>query len=385
MPAKYRQLGATQGEYNRAFGTHHYGKINGKVAAAIRAQVLLLAASPAYSANSGYTYQQAADAAARVLDKIGGVAGMDPNGWRWFANTSEIDNLSSSEDPKEIVWRGSTRSTNDPEDNYYPPSLYGHARVNPTQNLVDAFPMANGYPIAESASGYNADDPYTGRDPRLAAYIVYNGSTLGVNNSEIITATYGTNRDAINNDNGSSTRTGYYMRKHLRPDINLNPSNPTEHPHYDARIRYTEIFLAYAEAANEAYGPTADGGHGYSAYDVIKALRARAGVGTSNGDAYLESIKNDQAKMRELIRNERRLELCFENHRFYDLRRWKVDLSVLTAPAQGVQIGQTTTGNLTFTVLPSVEARTYQDYMYYGPIPYEEIVKWSALEQNAGW
>jgi hypothetical protein len=124
--------------------------------------------------------------------------------------------------------------------------------------------------------------------------------------------------------------------------------------------------------------------HAYSAYDVVKAIRKRAGVGVSNGDAYLESIKGDQDKMRELIRNERRLELCFENFRFWDLRRWKVSLDKLNETARGMQITENTDGSLKYTPI-DVESRKYEDYMYYGPVPYEETQKWSNLQQNAGW
>ena len=77
----------------------------------------------------------------------------------------------------------------------FPPSLYGNGRVNPTQNLVDAFPMANGYPISETSGNYDAENPYDNRDPRLAKYIVYNGSKQGPSDTEIITGTYGTNTD----------------------------------------------------------------------------------------------------------------------------------------------------------------------------------------------
>ena len=171
------------------------------------------------------------------------------------------------------------------------------------------------------------------------------------------------------------------MRKLLRQDVNPDPSINNAQYHYTARIRYTEIFLNYAEAANEAYGPTGKGSHAYSAYDVVKAIRARAKVGVSNGDAYLESIKGDKDKMRELIRNERRLELCFENFRFWDLRRWK---SNLNETALGMTIERQTSGTLTYTPL-NVENRVYSDYMYYGPIPYDEIRKWTNLEQNKGW
>jgi hypothetical protein len=146
--------------------------------------------------------------------------------------------------------------------------------------------------------------------------------------------------------------------------------------HYTPRIRYTEIFLAYAEAANQAYGPQDKGGNGYSAYDVVKKLRHRAGIGRDNGDAYLESIKNDQAKMAELIRNERRIELCFEGFRFWDLRRWK---SNLTETAKGMNISGTR-----YTPM-EVDKRSFSEYMYYGPIPYSEVLKYDELKQNQGW
>jgi hypothetical protein len=117
------------------------------------------------------------------------------------------------------------------------------------------------------------------------------------------------------------------MRKLLRQDINLDPTVNSTQEHYQARIRYTEIYLNYAEAANEAFGPTGKGSHAYSAYDVIKAIRSRAGI--TGGDLYLESIKDNKDKMRELIRNERRLELCFEGFRFWDLRRWKANWNTI--------------------------------------------------------
>lgn len=387
IPEKYRQMDATTYDYNRVFGSGMRGRINGRITEAIRAQIALFAASPAYNEESGVTWAQAADLSAVVLDRIGGLAGLDPTGWSWFANHNEIDNLDRGENPAEMLWRGTRTDANnsDLETAFFPPSLYGEGGLNPTQNLVDAFPMDNGYPITDSHSGYDANNPYEGRDPRLKTYILVNGDVIGASNTEIITGTYGTNRDAINRDNGYSTRTGYYLRKWLRSDVGMSSSVKTGQRHYAPRIRYTEIFLSYAEAANEAYGPTATGGHSYSAYDVVKAIRSRAGVGRDNGDPYLESIKNDKDKMRELIRNERRLELCFENHRFWDLRRWKVDLTKLNEAAQGMQIDENPDGSLKYTILPRVEIRDYKEYMYYGPIPYSETQKYSNLEQNKGW
>ncbi len=385
IPSKYVSLGVTNAsDYNRVNGNHIKGRITRRIVEAVRAQAALLAASPAYNSGTSVTWEDAASYAAVVLDRIGGVSGLASTGGTWYANTSEIGNLASGDTPAEIIWRGDVGQSNDLESDNFPPSLYGNGRVNPTQNLVDAFPMLNGYPITDDVnSGYDASDPYANRDPRLSNYVVVNGSTQGPNSDVIITGTYGTNNDAINKESGYSTRTGYYLRKLLRYDCNPNPTYDTEQKHYTARIRYTEIFLDYAEAANEAWGPTGTGSHGYSAYDVIKAIRERAGIGTDNNDAYLESVKGDKDKMRELIRNERRLELCFENHRFWDLRRWKVSVDNLNETATGMQIGKTGS-TLTYTPI-SVEARSYKDYMYYGPIPYGEIQKWNNLEQNAGW
>jgi len=142
--------------------------------------------------------------------------------------------------------------------------------------------------------------------------------------------------------------------------------------HYPVHIRYTEIFLIYAEAANEAWGPDGRGTHAYSARDVIAAIRSRAGI--RQPDNYLASISSKE-DMRELIHNEKRLELCFEGFRFWDLRRWKKDL---TEPAMGVRI---TNDNY---VVTTVEKRLYEDYMYYPPLPYDEVLK-AGLIQNNGW
>jgi hypothetical protein len=376
IPTKYKSLGIDNADYNRVFGATTWGRMSGRIVAAVRAQAALLAASPAFSA-SGMTYAEAADYAAQVLDSNNGVSGIAADGYKWFAADVVGTNTDASSNHAEIIWRSGYEESSSLEASNFPPSLYGTGRINPTQNLVDAFPMANGYPITNASSGYDANNPYAGRDPRLATYIVYNGSTLGVNNSTINTTTEATNNDGINKESGYSTRTGYYMRKLLRTDVNPNSTNSVTKYHYTARIRYTEIYLDYAEAANEAWGPKASGSHSYSAYDVIKAIRKRAGIiDPSGGDAYLETAAASKETMRELIRNERRIELCFENHRFWDLRRWNVDLN---ETARGMQI----TGSTYKTI--DVEKRQYESYMIYGPIPYSDLLKFSNLEQNQGW
>lgn len=359
--------------YNDVFGEFPQQRITGRHVLALRSKVALLAASPAFNLQNDINlWVNAANSAATVLEGIGGLSGLHPKGHLFYLKeqVDEADITTGDRlDLGEILWRRPITTDRDRETQNFPPTLYGSGRINPTQNLVDAFPMANGYPISHPASGFDAANPYAGRDPRLSHYIVYNGSTL--RNTSINTSLNG-------GDNGidalpTSTRTGYYLKKLLREDVNVNPSSPSNQKHFNTHIRYTEIFLNYAEAANEAWGPDGTGPSGYSARDVIAAIRKRAGI--TQPDAYLASVQT-QEDFRELIRNERRLELCFEGFRFWDVRRWKLDLST---PARGVKISNGTYDYFT------VEPRSYDNsFMHYGPIPDREITKFQ-LVQNKGW
>jgi starch-binding outer membrane protein, SusD/RagB family len=377
VPAKY--LGVSMEDYNRVFGSYMNQRISGRVVKAIRAKVALLAASPAYSANTTTTWANVATYAGDVINLLGFPANIDPNGYIFY-KAAYIDaiNLTNKIDQKEMLWRGAKQGvSNSFELNAFPPSLFGNGRINPTQNLVDAFPMANGYPCFKPdgsinpLSGYNPATPYAGRDPRFAQYIVYNGATLATGTISINAGS--TTGDQVNYIK-TSTRTGYYMKKLCREDINLNPASQVTKAHYVPKIRYTEMLLIYAEAANEAFGPNGTGSYTFSARDVIAAIRKRAGI--SQPDNYLASITT-AADMRTLIRNERRLELSFEGFRFWDLRRWKANL---TEPVKGVNISA---DNLTYSY-SVVENRPYANNMYYGPIPYQEVLK-SNLSQNSGW
>ncbi|MEJ6979487.1 RagB/SusD family nutrient uptake outer membrane protein [Pedobacter sp. P351] len=378
IPAKY--AGVKVENYNRVFGRLFKQRMTSRIAKAVRAKAALLAASPAFSSGgTTTTWADAANRAAEVLQLNGWLTNLDANGVTWYDNRAEIDALASGGTPKEVLWRSNVASSSDLEAAHYPPTLFGQGRLNPTQNLVDAFPMANGYPITNStSSGYNSATPYASRDPRLQKYIIYNGNTAGPTNTAINTTADGPTNDALLKVE-TSTRTGYYMRKLLRHDVSRNSASINNQKHYRPHIRYTELFLIYAEAANEAWGPLATGGNAHSAYDIIKALRTRAAVGTANNHAYLESIKSDKDAMRTLIRNERRIELAFEGFRFWDLRRWNSDLK---ETAKGVRILQ----NIPQSPF-DVETRDFQDYMRFGPIPYSETLKFSELQQqqNSGW
>jgi hypothetical protein len=358
--------------YNYVMGVSTQQRVSGRHVKAFKARLALLEASPAFNpANDASAWEKAANLNVALLNDIGGVSGFDSKGHQFYLK-AQIDegNLTANDknDQPEMLWRRPVSSGRTWETNNFPPTLYGNGRINPTQNLVDAFPMKNGYPILHPESGYNPAKPYENRDPRLALYIIYDGSTF--KSAKINT---GVNAG----DNGlnakvNSTRTGYYLKKLLREDVNVNPASVQDQQHIVTHIRYTELFLNYAEAANEAWGP-ASSPAGYSAKDVIGAIRKRAGI--EQPDAYLASVTTKEA-MRELIRNERRLELCFESFRFWDLRRWKADLN---EHARGVRIENGTYNHFT------VEERAYDnDYMHYGPLPYNEVLKYG-LEQNAGW
>ena len=390
IPAKYQALGANYSNYNLVFGNKARNLLSGRIAEAIKAQTALLAASPAFREKSGVSSAEAATLCGMVLKRIGGLDGFDPTGNTWYKNTTKLE--PSGGEMAEILWREDRHKNAEQERENFPPTLYGNGRINPSQNLVDAFPMRSGRPITDPNSGYNPKDPYANRDPRLSTYVIFNGSTF--RKTEIITGTY-PNAKSETDDNlnsiGTSTRTGYYLRKLLREDVSPLSSSLIEQQHIYPRIRYTEIFLAYAEAANDAWGPKADPtGIGLTAYDVIKAIRVRAGLGTDEfgrelpeGDVYLEECSGDQAKMTELIRNERRLELCFENKRFWDLRRWMMPIN---EGVKGMQIDRNEeTGVLTYTIIDVEDRNFTSPYQWYGPIPKSEMLKWSNLMQNKGW
>ena len=395
IPAKYLALGAQKTGYNLVFGERSRGLMSGKIAEAVKAQTALLAASPAFRDGSGVTSAEAATLCANVLKRIGGLDGFDVTGNIWYKNKTKL-NPDATEMP-EMLWREDRHLNNDQEKENFPPSLYGNGLVNPSQNLVDAFPMRNGRPITDPNAGYDAQNPYANRDPRLENTVIYNGMTF--KNKAILTGMNMPNDDNETSDNlndiEKSTRTGYYLKKLLREDVSVNPSSTLSQQHIYPRIRYTEIFLAYAEAANDAWGPDEDPtGIGFTAYNVIKAIRERAGIGKDEygrelpggGDVYIEECKADKEKMTALIRNERRLELCFENKRFWDLRRWQMPLNESIRGMKIVKIDPDQVDSpLSYTPFEVEDRKFDSSYQWYGPIPKDEVLKWSNLIQNKGW
>ncbi|UMB54132.1 RagB/SusD family nutrient uptake outer membrane protein [Lutibacter sp. A64] len=352
------------GKFNVVNGTAYELRISGRIVRALKARLALFAASPSYlNGQKGY-YNVAAENASDVLTTIGGVSGLAADGVEFY--TSDEDIYSG-----EMLWRGSIGGNSSAyEERMFPPSVNGKGEINPTQNLVMAFPMKNGFP-ATVANGYDPQNPYENRDPRLKKYIVVNGSSFG---GGTINTGVGGGIDRLDSIPQFSTTTGYYLKKLLQPGVRINNDGTTTgQKHFDVYFRYTELFLILAEAANEIGGPD-NKIDGMSARDIIAAIRERAGI--TQPDNYLASISSKEA-MRDLIRNERRLELSFEGHRFWDLRRWGL---ALNETAEGYFYD----GN-NYVELPSVEVRNYQPFATYMPIPNSETLKFSELEQNKGW
>ena len=246
-------------------------------------------------------------------------------------------------------------------------------------DLAALYPMADGSPTAGNKD-YDPTQPARNRDPRFMFTVTYDGCIMKSNLKDAeINISVGTQQDAIYR----GTPTGYYVRKFL----NLNSmANQMLYGGSQARplIRYTEILLNYAEAVNEYYGPSheeAMGNGKLSPYIVLRNIRECAGILAGSDNTY--GIKNGmtQAEMREAIRLERRLDLAFEGHRFFDVRRWMIADETDNKMMHGLEITKDSKGNRTARI---IEARkhTFRKAMYFYPIPYKETVKSPALRQN---
>ena len=270
--------------------------------------------------------------------------------------------------------------------------------TNPTQEMVDEFEVVTGTGADRKAVPFDwnnpehAKDPYANRDIRFYSSINYNGKLWGTSSSKayyIDTYEGGVHRNRLLTN---STKTGYYYCKFLNESYYANKTGyTTTTSRQRHEFRFAELVLNYAEAMNEAYGPYGEDPKGALRIDgintaegAINAVRARVDMPPLE-----KGLSKDQ--MRDKIKHERWVELCFEGHRFYDLRRWK-EGDKLGAPIHGIVI--TPTGfdsnnrptGFTYKV-EKVEDRVWRDCMYWWPIPQEEIVKYPAgnFEQNPGW
>ncbi len=253
--------------------------------------------------------------------------------------------------------------------------LFGNAI--PTQTHVNKYEMANGKPITDPTSGYDPLNPYVGRDPRFYENILYNGAQWGSRPIQTWQSEDGSSTGA-DMMIGVAFPGSYFIRK-LWP-VESQVGGSSQFVHFPV-FRMTEILLNYAEAHNEAVGPDA------SVYDAVNQIRRRAknasGVAMPDLPAGLT-----QVQMRERIRNERAVELAFENGRWFDIMRWGIGKDILNGPARQMKIIKKTDGTFSYSEfdMPLGFDHTFVEKQNYYPIPLGEIQKSNnILKQNPGW
>jgi len=342
----------------------NYGRATLGAAKALRSRVLLYAASKLNNESNDLTKWTAAAAAAKAV--------MDMNKYQLQATYNDILNVPESPEYIMIKIRGPrVNSDNKIVDfSQSPGSGAISGSMNPTQNHVDLYEMTNGKAITDPASGYNPQDPYANRDPRLSGNVLYNNQTWQSRRLQM----YDGGRD-YNSTNPIYTATRYYCRKYW-PEPYIRNVAGTALLNF-VFFRYAEVLLNYAEAQNEAAGPDA------SVYSAINQIRSRSSV---NMPALPAGLSKDQ--MRERIRNERAVELAFEDHRWYDIMRWKIGPDVVAKPMYGMDVKLNSNGTFTYTkvLLPNTYQKVFLDYMHRYPVPRTEIYKSNGqLTQNPGW
>jgi starch-binding outer membrane protein, SusD/RagB family len=381
------------------------GRISTGAAMALKSRMLLYAASdlyngPSYAGSSGeltgygsFTkerWETAAKAAADVIG-LGYYALYKPNAMADSQNDATArsngeknyaDLFYTLAGNKELVLIRTSAQGNAVEKKNLPVGYTnGQGTTNPSQQMVDAYGMLNGKSIADATSGYKATDPFTNRDPRFTVSIFYNDKAWTGNPSRTKVETF---TDGLDNRTSSTnaTKTGYYLSKFMKTGIVISGSE-TKTNHCFPLIRYAEVLLNYAEAMNEAYGPDVDPkGFGKTARTALVEVRARV---LRPKDAVLAAVPSgDAAAMRDAIRNERRVELAFEDHRHMDVRRWKIASQTIGQNLSGMKITKSGT-TFTYEVVTNVATRVFEPKMYLYPIPKSEMNKNKALIQNPLW
>ncbi|MBT1697321.1 RagB/SusD family nutrient uptake outer membrane protein [Fulvivirgaceae bacterium PWU4] len=354
---------------NEAGSTWERGRATTPAAMALKSRVLLYAASPLYTGGTSDVskWQAAATAAKNVMDlnKFSLVTNLSANP----AENYRLYFVAPPTTTEDIFFREYTNtSPSMAMERMNAPNGYGGWGGNcPMQNLVDDYEMTNGLPITDAGSGYNAQNPYVNRDPRFYGTILYNGADY--RGRKIETFLPGGKDSPDGNEPWNSSPTGYYLRKFLKETITLDDwSNMgTATWRY---FRYAEILLNYAEAQNEATGPD------QSVYDAVNAVRLRAGMPALPG-----GLSKDQ--MRARIRNERRVELAYEEHRYFDVRRWMIADVQENEQASGISITKNGDGSLTYATKVALTNKAFKTQHYWFPIPIEEInASKGAITQN---
>ena len=347
------------------------GRFTQDVALAIKSRVLLYAASKRDNPGIDILKWEAAAAAADDLIKLGKYT-LDSDYGAYFRGSRTIES-------PETIYAVRKAVSNEPEKLNYPIGTPGgNSGVTPTHSLVKDYEALTNFTP-------DPDDPYWGKDPRLGASIVVEGSDW---NGRAISQMSGYGDDMAK---PHASRTGYYLKKFLQPSLDLRQNDEAQHnwPLY----RYAEILLNFAEAANEVGGPNCPG-YTLTPMQALQQVRNRA-------SATLPAINPaiDQDGFRDRLKRERKLELAFEGHRYWDLLRWKDAETILDQPVTGVKIvrARVDPNDLSSPLYPypayfnieeqDVATRKFDpEKNYYMPFPRSEVAgSGGLLLQNPGY
>lgn len=363
------------------------GEVNQPTARALYVRMMLYMASPRFSAQSGITWQQAADAAKDFLADYGDNYRLETrtNGGVAAYNNAWLLNSYADKNPEVIFFRNGVAIGWSGISTDTPVGEGGQGGLCPSQNLVDMYDMedgsapftqydatgapvyVNGKPTVNAESGYTDQNMWKNRDPRLAASVLYQGSEW---NGRAINVIYGQSDNPIGNQN--VTPTGYYVRKYI-PETILSSNHSGTAKRLWRIFTYSEILLSYAEALNEAdYA-----GNKALVCNLLDQIRHRGGI---IGNVANRADLNSQTAMRNFIHKERTIELAFEEHRWWDVRRWNVAGEALGRDIYGIDVAAD--GTITRKV---AQQRKWQDKFYLYPIPEAEVWKIGQDFQNEGW
>ena len=337
--------------------TDREGRFTLGVALAIKSRVLLYAASPLHNPENDLTKWEAAAAAANELISHPELSYALADGYgNYFIGANPLTS------PESIYLVRRSQSNSMEKNNYPIATQGGKSGATPTHNLVAAY---------EYIGTPDPANPYANRDPRLAASVVTNGSTW---NGRVIDQAPGGSDDMAN---ANASKTGYYLKKFLTDNLNLTQGQVAQHNW--VAYRYGEILLNYAEAMNEAYGPDAlPAGYTMTARQALQMVRDRA------SSKLPKVVASDKDSFRDAVKHERRIELAFEDHRYWDLLRWKDAMTVLNNPVLGVAVERNGEG-WSYKV-QEVATRTFYEKNYYLPFLRSEIENSNnTLEQNPNY
>jgi starch-binding outer membrane protein, SusD/RagB family len=351
--------------------TLDFGRITKGAALALKSRALLYAASPLFNdsqkpentiEHGAYDPNKWALAASAANDVIA------LNYYQLFANYQNF--FITINNNKEIVLVKMAAQNNTVEKLNGPSGYTGGGGGScPTLDLVNSYLMNDGSKFDWNNPAH-ASDPFLNREPRFYASILYNG--VGWMGDVIDTYDGGNDLGTAN-----STRTGFYMKKFMSESAKFFGGTTGNTYHCFPLFRYAEVLLNYAEAQNEANGPTILGNNQITALAALNQVRARAGL-----PAISTSVTKEEFKV--IVRDERKIELAYEEHRHLDLRRWKIASDVLNKPVKGLKIIKNIDGSYTYQPFDA-QNRVFEPKMYLYPIPQNEINRNKSLVQNNGW